>query len=83
MYDLYKALKLDPGIIIKDIIHTYEEYMNKNTGSIPAKAIFQKNLNDKMEDEEFLGDTSSLLRPDEIYEPLEAFNSITKTLVSD
>ena len=81
MYDLYKALKLDPDILIEDIIQTYKEYMNNSTGNIPAIAIFQKNLKDKMEDVEFLGDTASLLRPDEIYEPLEAFNSITKRII--
>lgn len=81
LYDLYKALKLDPDILIEDIVHSYKEYMNKNTGSIPSIAIFQENLNDKMEDDEFLGDTSSLLRPEEIYEPLEAFNSIMKNII--
>jgi len=81
LYDLYKTLKLKPDIIIEDIIHAYKEYMKKNIGSIPAMAIFQKNLDDKMEEDEFLGDTTSLLRPDEIYEPANAYKSLKKKIV--
>ena len=80
LYDLYKTLKLKPDIIIEDIIHAYKKYMKKNTRSIPAIAIFQKNLDDKMEDNEFLGDTTSLLRPDEIYEPANAYKSLKKKI---
>ena len=81
LYDLYKALKLNPDIIIEDIIHAYKEYIMNNTGSIPAIAIFQKNLDDKMEDDEFLGDTTSLLRPNEIYEPPNAYKSLMEKIV--
>jgi Nucleotidyl transferase AbiEii toxin, Type IV TA system len=43
-------------------------------GGIPARDAYLKNLEDKMNDPEFLGDTTALLRPDETYDPMQQKN---------
>ena len=48
---------------------------------IPSKAVYIKNLEDKMNDPEFLGDTTALLRPDETYDPNEGFRLVKRNLI--
>lgn len=48
---------------------------------IPSKKEFQMNMADKKTDEEFLGDTVALLRPNEKYNHEEAFKMISIILI--
>jgi hypothetical protein len=50
--------------------------MKHEVTGIPSKASYLKNLEDKMNDPEFLGDTTALLRPDETYDPKEGFRLV-------
>ncbi len=81
LFDLWKALH-SADVNATSIIHCYKEYMrfalNK---SIPTRKQFLLNLDAKRNDPEFLGDTTSLLRPDEKYDSDEAFNLIIERLV--
>ena len=45
------------------------------------KQSYLKNLEDKMNDPEFLGDTTALLRPDETYDPIDGFALVKKELI--
>jgi len=45
------------------------------------KKEFLFNLQKKMQDSEFLGDIAGLIRPEENYNPEEAFNAINKTFI--
>jgi hypothetical protein len=55
--------------------------MNHEVTDIPSKAAYLKNLEDKMNDPEFLGDTIALLRPDETYDPIEGFDLVKKEII--
>ena len=39
------------------------------------------NMEDKMQDEEFLGDTQQLLRPDENFNPQEGYEVVRSQLI--
>jgi len=47
----------------------------------PTQREYLLNMEQKIEDEEFLGDTEMLLRPDENYNPLEAWNLVRSQLI--
>jgi hypothetical protein len=50
-------------------------------GGVPARDTYLKNLEDKINDPEFLGDTTALLRPDEIYDPIKGFDLIKREII--
>jgi predicted nucleotidyltransferase component of viral defense system len=75
LFDLYKALSTHK-ISIEKVIQCYREYMNFSVDSPPTVKEFLQNMALKMQDEEFLGDTRLLLRPDEPYNPAEAWAAI-------
>ena len=54
--------------------------MNQEVSGIPSKAAYLKNLEDKMNNPEFLGDTTALLCPDETYDPKEGFRLVKSEL---
>ena len=49
---------------------------------IPTKKEFLLNIEKKKTDEDFLGDTVALLRPDENYNQDEAFKIVIETLIA-
>ena len=81
LYDLFKALKTNTPISKEKIIQVYQYYMKHEVAGIPSKESYLKNLEDKMNDPEFLGDTTALLRPDETYNPKDGFNLVRSALI--
>jgi predicted nucleotidyltransferase component of viral defense system len=81
LYDLYKALKLVPKINTQSLIYCYQEYMKFVVDHQPSKKLFLQNMEGKMQDIEFLGDTKGLLRPDEKYNPVEAYELVRTELI--
>jgi predicted nucleotidyltransferase component of viral defense system len=81
LYDLFKALRLTDSLSKDKIIQVFLHYMKHEVTGIPSKASFLKNLEDKMKDPEFLGDTTALLRPDETYDPNEGFDLVRKEII--
>jgi predicted nucleotidyltransferase component of viral defense system len=81
LYDLFKALKTNDSLSKEKIIQVFQHYMNHEVSGIPSKAAYLKNLEDKMNDPEFLGDTIALLRPDETYDSKEGFHLIKSELI--
>jgi len=81
LYDLFKALKTNDSLSKEKIIQVFQHYMKHEVTGIPSKASYLKNLEDKMNDPEFLGDTTALLRPDETYDPIEGFTLVKKELI--
>lgn len=81
LYDLWKALshaEINPDLILK----CYREYMKFSLEKpIPTKKEFLMNIEKKKIDEDFLGDTVALLRPDEMYNHDEAFKIVIETLI--
>jgi len=80
LFDLWKALstqKLDT----ENIIRCYREYIGFVVDNPPSQKEYLLNMEQKIEDEEFLGDTEMLLRPDEKYNPLEAWELVRSILI--
>ena len=48
---------------------------------IPTYKAFIINMEDKMQDGEFLGDTQQLLRPDENFNPQEGYEVVRSVLI--
>jgi predicted nucleotidyltransferase component of viral defense system len=80
LYDLYMALSL-AEVNVDNILLCYRKYMEYVVGKPPAQKEFLLNMELKMQDEEFLGDTSMLLRGGEEYEPQKAYEVVKSTLL--
>jgi predicted nucleotidyltransferase component of viral defense system len=81
LYDLFKALKSIDSLSKEKIIQVFQNYMKHEVSGIPSKLSYLKNIEDKMKDPEFLGDTTALLRPDESYDPNVGFDLVKKEII--
>lgn len=80
LYDLYKALSI-AEVNADNILLCYYEYMRHAVTAPPSRKEFQRNIEDKMQDEEFLGDMNMLLRVGEQYDPRQAYEVVKSTLL--
>ena len=80
LYDIYKALK-STSLDIDRVIHSYKEYMAFVVDNPPTQKQYLNNLEAKMKDREFLEDTTSLLRPDEVFDYGEAYEIVKKQIL--
>lgn len=56
-------------------------YMAFTVENLPTYKQFVNNMEAKMTDEEFLGDTMGLLRPEMSFEPLSSYQLVKETLI--
>jgi len=80
LFDLWKAFSMH-NINAENIILCYREYMGFVVDNPPTQKEYLLNLEQKIEDEEFLGDTEMILRPDEKYNPIDAWNIVKTHLI--
>ena len=80
LYDLYKALTTKELNIV-NVLKCYNLYMDFVVDHIPTYKEFIINMEEKMQDEEFLGDTKQLLRPDEHFNPQEGYEVVKTALI--
>ncbi|HQU94484.1 MAG TPA: nucleotidyl transferase AbiEii/AbiGii toxin family protein, partial [Pyrinomonadaceae bacterium] len=80
LYDLYKAYQNERPDTEK-VVNIYREYVAFSVDHPPTRKQFLRNLETKMQDNEFLGDTQGLLRPTEKYNAQEAFNFMKDELL--
>lgn len=80
MFDLYKALTTT-SINEENVIRCYYKYMGFVVDHIPTYKEFINNMEDKMQDDEFLGDTSQLLRYGDRFTPEDAYMIVKKRLI--
>ena len=80
LFDLWKAMSTQNNDIDK-IIRCYREYIGFVVDNPPTQKEYLLNMEQKIEDEEFLGDTEMLLRPDENYNLQEAWELVRKVLI--
>ncbi|MBP6185820.1 MAG: nucleotidyl transferase AbiEii/AbiGii toxin family protein [Saprospiraceae bacterium] len=81
LYDLFVALTQNPDLEINALLHSYREYMKFSVKSPPTHRIYIQNMEAKMQDPEFLGDTTALLRPDIPYDPQTAYELVKSILI--
>ena len=80
LYDLYKVLS-SQDVDIENIILCYRKYIGFVATNPPSQHEYLQNMELKMQDEEFLGDTNLILRPDYNYNPFEAWELIKNKLI--
>lgn len=81
LYDMFIALTQKPDLDIDALLHCYREYMNFSVEKPPTQREYILNMEAKMQDSEFLGDTTALLRPDVPYDPQTAYELVKTTLI--
>ncbi|MDE6768172.1 MAG: nucleotidyl transferase AbiEii/AbiGii toxin family protein [Muribaculaceae bacterium] len=80
LFDLYVALtKAD--VNIDEILRCYNRYMEFSVAQPPTKKQFLLNMEEKMSDEEFLGDTAMLIRPELNFDAEVAYSLVQKKLL--
>ena len=80
LFDLYKALSMQ-SVNIDNIIRCYREYISFVVDNPPTQKEYLQNMELKMQDEEFLGDTNLLLRIGDKYNPIEAWELVKDQLI--
>ena len=81
LYDMYIALTQKHDLDVDAIIRCYREYMQFVVEKSPTQREFILNMEAKMNDSEFLGDTTAILRPDVPYNPQEAYELVRTQLI--
>jgi predicted nucleotidyltransferase component of viral defense system len=79
MFDLYSALT-ETKIDVKKVIEGFHEYMAQEQKKI-SSSVFIKNMDEKMQDTNFLGDIEALIRPEIKYESQRAYQLIKAELL--
>ena len=80
LFDLYRSLTT-ADLDLEALLHSYRTYMAFSNGKAPTPKQFLQNLEAKLNDRAFRGDTTALLRPEEIYEPHAAFELVKRELI--
>ncbi len=80
LFDLYKALTT-ASVNEENVITCYLKYMDFVVDHVPTYKEFINNMEDKMQDNEFLGDTSQLLRSGDSFKPDEAYGIVRQRLI--
>jgi len=81
LYDQYKALIKVDKIDKNKLIQCYHTYMHHSEGDVPTQEMYIRNIEEKIKDPEFIGDTIALLRPDEDWNADEAYHLIKTELL--
>jgi len=81
LYDVYKALIQVPELDTHAILQCYQEYMKFVVSQLPTRKQFIQNMEAKMLDAEFRGDTVALIRPDEKYNQEEAYELVKTEII--
>lgn len=80
LFDLYKALTI-ASLDDDKVLESYHKYMAFVVDHIPTYKEFVANMEEKMQDIEFLDDTSQLLRVGEDFDPHKAYAIVKKRLI--
>ena len=81
LYDLYQAIIKNGKLDISKVIKSFYGYMNYSYEIPPSRELYISNIEEKLNDPEFVGDTVALIRVDERWDAKEAFQLIkTKIL---
>lgn len=81
LFDLQVALDKE-SVDAQKVMDCYNRYMGFSVGKPPSYKQFMQNMELKMQDPEFLGDTELLLRPDaDKFDPERAFQMVRETFI--
>ena len=80
LFDLYFALA-NLELDIDKIIECFHAYMQEEENKAPTAREFELNLEEKMQDDEFTGDITALLRPKIEYDQENALRMLIKKII--
>lgn len=80
LFDLYKALTT-AEINEDKVLECYFKYMDFVVDHIPTYKEYLLNMEDKMQDDEFLGDTAGLIRREDNFNPQESYDLVKSRLL--
>ena len=81
MFDLWKILTLVPEIDRERVMQSYERYLGFTASHLPTYKEFVMNMEEKLQDEEFLADTDLILGPEVEYDAVVAWTKVLDELV--
>ena len=81
LFDLWKILTLVPEIDRERVMQSYERYLGFTASHLPTYKEFVMNMEEKLQDEEFLTDTQMILGPQVEYNPQVAWEKVKTDLV--
>jgi predicted nucleotidyltransferase component of viral defense system len=81
LFDLQKALVSIKNLNVNNLIKCYKEYMKFSVGQLPSQKQFIDNMELKMKDSEFLGDITAIIRPEEVYDPMEGYKLLKEIIL--
>lgn len=81
LFDIQFAISQNPNLDQDAIIAIYQKYITFSTGKSPSQKEFLLNIEDKIKDSDFLGDTMALLRPEIHYDPHRAYDLVKTHLI--
>jgi predicted nucleotidyltransferase component of viral defense system len=79
LFDLYRALQ-DERLNTENVMHCFLKYM-EHEGKRPVHSLYTENMNEKLNNSEFLGDTNNLLRPRTKYNPFASYEIVKEKLI--
>ncbi len=79
LFDLHRALQ-DDRLNADDVMDCFLKYM-ENEGKKPSHALYTSNMDNKLNNGEFLDDTNNLLRPGTEYNPAESYRVVKEKLI--
>ena len=81
LFDLWKILTLVPEIDRERVMQSYERYLGFTASHLPTYKEFVMNMEEKLQDEEFLADTDLILGPEVEYDAVVAWTKVLDELV--
>ena len=81
LFDLWKILTMVKDLDKAKVMESYERYLGFTASHLPTYKEFVMNMEEKLQDEEFLADTDLILSPELNYEPKEAWQMVHDELV--
>ncbi len=81
LYDMHKALVHHLGLNKEALLKCYNEYIKFVVDNLPSQKNYLQNLEAKMQDSEFLGDITGLIRPIEQYNQYAAYQMVKTELI--
>jgi len=80
LFDLFIALQRTT-VDVDKVMDCYRKYMEFVVGKAPSYKQFVNNMQEKMEDSEFINDMQSLIRPGITFNPIDAYPQIYDTFI--
>ena len=81
LFDLWKILTMVKDLDKAKVMESYVRYLGFTASHLPTYKEFVMNMEEKLQDEEFLADTDQILSPELNYEPKEAWQLVHDELV--